>query len=110
MNSVLQESARNRLVFREVNERIAELSGNWNKTGVGLFICECRDPACAEALEITPVEYEQVRANGARFVVLHGHEQPEAETVVDGCARFVVVEECGAEAADARASDPRRGA
>jgi rubredoxin len=85
-------SARNQLLFREVNERIADLTRDWSETGVSLFICECSDPACAEALEITPAEYEQVRADGARFVVLRGHEQPEVERVVDGCSRFLVVE------------------
>jgi hypothetical protein len=101
-------SARNQLRFREVNERIAELTGGWNETGVCLFICECSDPACAEALEITPAEYERMRADGARFVVLHGHEQPEVEHVVDGCSRFLVVEKDGTAATVAREADTRR--
>jgi hypothetical protein len=110
MGKTLAKSASNQLVFREVNERIAELSGDWNETGLSLFICECSDTACAESLEITPAEYEQVRADGARFVVLHGHEQPQVESVIDGCARFLVIEKTGADAAAARATDPRRDA
>jgi hypothetical protein len=103
-----QKSGRNQLIFREVNERIAELNGDGNGTGVSLFICECSDRACAESLEIAPAEYEQVRADGARFIVLPGHEQPEVEHVVDGCARFVVIEMDGAEATAAREANPRR--
>src|SRR6478672_2147907 len=106
--STRQKSGRNQLIFREVNERIAELNGDGNETGVSLFICECSDRACAESLEITPAEYEQVRADGARFIVLRGHEQPEVEHVVDGRARFVVVEMGGAEATLAREANPRR--
>ena len=108
MASTLAKSGRNQLVFREVNERIAELTGDWNETGMSLFICECSDRACAEALEITPAEYEQVRAHAARFVVLPGHEQPGTEGVVDRCTRFVVIEMDGADATAAREADPRR--
>ena len=108
MVSTRQKSGRNQLIFREVNERIAELNGDGKETGVSLFICECSDRTCAESLEITPDEYEHVRADGARFLVLPGHEQPEVEHVVDGCARFVVVEMDGAEATAAREANPRR--
>jgi hypothetical protein len=104
----LQKSARNQIVFREVNERIAELTGDGNETGVSLFICECGDRACAESLEVTPSEYELVRGHGARFIVLPGHDQSEVEHVVDSCARFVVVEMDGADATVAREANPRR--
>jgi len=50
-----------------VNERIADLTGLLNETGVNLFICECSDPACAVALEVTLEEYEAVRSDPARF-------------------------------------------
>ena len=86
------KSARNQLAFREVNERIAELGGDYDDTGVSCFICECGDLACAASLEIDPSEYKEVRAGGARFVVLQGHEQPEVERVVEECARFLVIE------------------
>jgi hypothetical protein len=87
----LAASARNRLVLREVNDRIAELAGGWNETGVGLFVCECSDQGCAEALEITAPEYERIRADESHFVVFPGHEQPESEGVVKRSGRFVVV-------------------
>jgi hypothetical protein len=41
--SGLAAGARNRLVLRAVNDRIAELAGDWNEIGVGLFVCECSD-------------------------------------------------------------------
>lgn len=104
----VEKNARNQVLFREVNEHIAELSGAESEAGVSLSICECGNPNCAESLEITPAEYEQVRADRARFVVLSGHQLPEVERVVDGNGRFLVVENVGAAATIARASDPRQ--
>jgi hypothetical protein len=103
----VEKNARNQVLFREVNERIAELSNGGRETSVSLFICECSNEACAEALEITAAEYERVRTDGARFVVLPGHELPDVERVIGGSGRFVVVEKLGAAAAIARGSDPR---
>ena len=105
-----EDKANEQALFRDVNEHIAELSADWSETGVSLFVCECSDPACAEALEITPAEYEQVRADGARFVVLAGHQLPEVERVVEGNDRFLIVEKFGSAAEVARASDPRQHA
>jgi hypothetical protein len=93
--AALEKAARNQVVFREVNERIAELTGLLTETGFNLFICECSDPGCAEALEITAGEYEAVRRDGARFLVADGHQTPEVERVVDGNGRFLVVEKTG---------------
>jgi hypothetical protein len=104
----VEKNARSQVLFREVNEHIAELSNDWRETRVSLFICECSSQACAESLEITAAEYERVRADGARFVVLPGHQVPDVERVVGGSGRFLVVEKLGAAAAIARASDPRR--
>jgi hypothetical protein len=82
---------RDRRVLREVNDRIAELAGGWNETGVSLFVCECSDLGCAEALEITAAEYERIRADESCFVVSPGHEQPESERVVERSGRFLLV-------------------
>ena len=106
----IEDRARRQLVFREVNEHVAELDGDWSQTGVSLFVCECSKPECAEVLEISPAEYDRVRSDSARFVVLPGHQLREAERVVEGNGRFLVVEKIGDAAAIARASDPRRHA
>lgn len=86
----LAARGRNQLVLRQVNEQIAGLTES-NETGVSLFICECSDQACAEALELSASEYERIRADEANFVVFPGHEQPELDRVVDRRSRFVVV-------------------
>ena len=107
MTTAVEKNARNQVLFREVNERIAALSAG-NEPAVNLLICECGDEACAESLEITPTEYERVRADGARFVVLTGHQLPEVEKVIEDNRRFLIVENVGPAATIARASDPRQ--
>ena len=107
MGSAVEEAARSQVAFREVNERIAELSTLLDGLGMNLFICECSDDACAESLEVTPAEYEAVRAHGGRFAVVAGHQLPEVERVVDGNERFLVVEKFGDAAQVAIARDPR---
>lgn len=106
MSNAVEAAARNQVVFREVNQRIAELSALRNDLGFNLLICECSDPACAVALEVTYAEYEAVRADPRRFVVLAGHEIPTIERIVDGNARFLVVEKVGAAAEVAEAGLP----
>lgn len=110
LDGVDKKGARNQVLFREVNEHIAELTGEWNGAGVTLFICECSDQDCAEALEITPAEYERVRADGARFVIRAGHQLRGPERVVEGNRRFLVIEKVGPAGTIARASDPRQHA
>ena len=107
--TAVEERATREVLFREVNEHIAELSGGWSDRGVCLFVCECGDPDCAETLEIDPAAYERVRAHGARFVILAGHELSEVERVIESNDRFLVVEKVGAAAAIARAANPRSG-
>jgi hypothetical protein len=54
-----------------------------------------------------PIEDQAVRANGARFVVVDGHQLPGVEHVVGGNDRFLVVEKDGLAAEMALAGDPR---
>ena len=110
MDAVDKKNARHQVVFREVNEQIADLAVTLSETGVHLFICECSDQECAEAVEISPAEYERVRANGARFVIRAGHQLPELERVVERNDRFLVVEKIGLAGRIARDADPRQHA
>jgi hypothetical protein len=94
----LEQRARNENLFREVNNRIEELSENVEAQGIGPeggfveFHCECGRESCTERLEMTVAEYEHVRADNDRFVLAPGHETPEMEVVVETDGRFVVVD------------------
>ncbi|HKT43585.1 MAG TPA: hypothetical protein VJQ85_02220 [Gaiellaceae bacterium] len=107
MSTAIVELARRQTVFREVNENIARLTDLVAETDYQLFVCECSNTGCAESLELTGAEYEQVRAHGAHFVVIPGHELEEVERVVAGNGRYAVVEKVGAAAQVALADDPR---
>lgn len=100
--------ARNEALFRETNEAIER--GQWPGDPQKLvrFRCECSRLECNEAVELTLVQYEQVRASPRRFVVVAGHQVPEIETVVGGEGDHLIVEKVEAAGATAAATDPRR--
>lgn len=89
--------ALNEALFRDVNERIREISDTFEQTDATYdFLCECSDPACAERVVLTPAEYERVRSEPTRFVVAKGHALPEIESVVEQASDHVIVEKQGA--------------
>ena len=98
MQPRLQRTARNESLFREVNDRIEELSADVEKQGIapegGLveFHCECGRDGCTERLRMTVEEYQGVRADNDRFALAHGHETPEMEAVVESTDRYLVVD------------------
>jgi hypothetical protein len=85
----------NETLFRDVNEQL--------KMGQGLepgerstFVCECALMNCQLRLTLSLEEYEEVRANAARFIVFPGHEIRDVEVVVGGDPeRYRVVEKVG---------------
>jgi hypothetical protein len=84
--------ARTEALFRDVNERIAESAQRFDASSTQ-FVCECADPRCTHRLEATLDEYEEVRADGATFMLAPGHEHTDIERVIDASrARFHIVE------------------
>ncbi|HET7572003.1 MAG TPA: hypothetical protein VFJ77_04960 [Gaiellaceae bacterium] len=101
--------AQRQSLFRDVNERIGELSDRFGASEQPLrVVCECGNSGCRELLQITAAEYEALRAHGRRFVVVPGHEIAGAERVVAANERFAVVEKVGAGGRSAARLDPRR--
>ena len=100
--------AANEAVFREVNEGIAR--GQWPGEDDMLrgFRCECARLGCNQMIELTVRTYERIRANPRLFVVVPGHEVPEAEHVVEAAAGYAIVEKIGQAARVAEESDPRQ--
>lgn len=104
--------AKNEALFREVNERVAEVATSFIEAETQSepieFACECGQADCTEPIAMTLVEYEAVRAEPTRFVVVPGHEQPEIETVVERHPTYLVVEKRDPDAQEvARETDPR---
>jgi hypothetical protein len=102
-----RRAAANEATIRDVNEGIER--GQWpgdEDNPVG-FRCECARLGCNQLVELTVREYEEIRANPRRFVVVPGHEFPDVETVVESRAGYVIVEKRDQAAEVAERHDPR---
>ena len=94
-------------LFRDVNERIAETAQDF-EADTTQFVCECGDASCTHRLEATLDEYEEIRADGATFLLARGHADGDIERVVADRGRFQVVEKFQRAARDTvRRLDPR---
>jgi hypothetical protein len=83
--------ARNEVLFREVNDRIAEL-GPGNPDGDFHIVCECATTGCQERLLVPITGYERIREHPRRFFVVPGHTIEDVEDVVERHGSFDVVE------------------
>ncbi|MBW3593133.1 MAG: hypothetical protein KY396_05525 [Actinobacteria bacterium] len=101
-----ERAARNEAVFREVNERIKELT-RAQRSERSEVLCECSDSSCVATIDVSMDEYEATRAHGARFAVVAGHEDAAVERIVERTDRFFVVEKADAAGEVARDLDPR---
>lgn len=105
--SEAERVARTESLFREVNERIAEAARRFDADDAE-FVCECADPACTTRITATLAEYEQVREDGATFLLAPGHVDRRAETVAERELDHEVVEKDDPDVAPiARKLDPR---
>jgi hypothetical protein len=107
MTTRAERQGRNESLFREVNERIAELNQTFQIEGLSEFLCECSREECKEPVTISLDEYEAVRRESTRFFVIPGHEDEGVERVVERNDRYFVVEKIGDAAEEAEELDPR---
>lgn len=108
MNVTEERIARVESLFRDVNERIAESAERFDADRAE-FVCECADQECTERVPASLDEYEEARADGARFILRPGHEDTRVERVVDRRGtRLAIVEKFNAAIAQTvRKLDPR---
>lgn len=86
---------RNEALFREVNIRIADLeAGSLSRAEDGLLslVCECAYTGCTSPIEAERATFEDVRKNPLRFLVRPGHEDRDAESVVERRTGYLIVE------------------
>jgi hypothetical protein len=98
---------RNESIFREINERVEEISAAVE--GPTEFLCECARTDCTERLSVPLWIYEQVRSRPRHFLVVPGHERLEFERVVDQGDGWLVVTKGGVAGEVAEDEDPRTG-
>jgi hypothetical protein len=71
-------------VFRSANERIAEKGRELGWKFSVPFLCECSDQHCFLRIQLTLVEYEQMRSHPLRYVTVPGHEVTGALLIDQG--------------------------
>jgi hypothetical protein len=84
----------NELLARRINEAV-EFERPRNGDSGERFRCECVREDCTEPIDLAIEEYVRVRSHHRRFVVLHGHEEPAIESLVEVYPNYVVVEKHG---------------
>jgi hypothetical protein len=95
VNARNAHTARNEDLFREVNERIEELTQQLDVLPSNRqveFHCECGRDGCDARLSMTIAEYDAVRTENDRFAVAPGHESGDLERVVERNERYLVVD------------------
>ena len=70
---------RKRALFREVNERIRDVSREFGDPPSYHLLCECTNLDCLRRLVVPVDAYEHVRLADDRFLVVPGHEQSADE-------------------------------
>jgi hypothetical protein len=84
--------AKNEALFRDVNERVRQISAGDRAEDVTDFLCECVDVECLARVTLSLAAYERVRSDPTHFFMHPGHEDPEIETVIERLEGYVVVE------------------
>jgi hypothetical protein len=108
MSSREERFARNEAASREINERLEDAHANGARDQDIRMVCECGRERCDRVVTITLAEYERVRSEPTRFLVVREHVRPDIERVVEEMDGFVVVaKEDGAAAEVAVDEDPR---
>lgn len=104
MRSREDRIVRNETLFREVNERVRDLTPS--EGGIE-FICECGDEQCIDRVSLSVDEYERVRSDPVEFFVKPGHETLDVEEVVETHDHYLLVRKHVVERNIARQTDPR---
>jgi hypothetical protein len=91
--SQLESAARNKVLFREVNDRMVTVYSEFSvdeEPEVEIF-CECGRAECRELISVPRATYRATRDEPTHFIVLHGHELPAIESVIGSEEIFSIV-------------------
>jgi hypothetical protein len=84
--------AENEATFRRANEALYRRFQELRTVDLAPFLCECGDHRCTQTIRLNLQEYEEVRSQPGRFVIVPGHEILDVERVVEAGERYDVVE------------------
>lgn len=74
----MQDGTKRRLLFRQVNKAIREMSRQVELTNYRVF-CECERAECGTRIDVSDSVYEEVLSAESRFIVVPGHEEGASE-------------------------------
>lgn len=85
--TALRRELQNRRLHREINERVAELTTQFALSAASdpplMVFCECgREDCMSQLAEMRLSEYEAVREGPGRWVVLSGHIDELADSIL----------------------------
>ena len=90
-----QRIEENEKLFREVNERVAQMQTAYAQDPDPEWVCECGDETCFEKIVVALDEYREVRGHDNWFVIKPGHEKLDVEQVVRERGAYLVVQKDG---------------
>jgi hypothetical protein len=100
--------ARNETIFRELNESLeTHVHGGRSATDLAGFVCECGELDCEATVRLELSDYETTRRDPRQFVLVPGHELPDAEDVVRNGDGYIVVRKHEDAADVVEQTDPR---
>ena len=70
-----RRAAENEALFREVNEQLMERKqddSGWSLPS--LWVCECAEETCTERIEMSPLQYEELRSEPTHFALVPNEE------------------------------------
>jgi hypothetical protein len=115
MADAVEQNAETQNLYREVNERVAEVNNQFAGVPPGTspelieLFCECgQQEPCEERVYVSSATYERVRADPTTFILLPGHGLATVENVIEQGNGFLIARNFGRAADIARAADPRR--
>ncbi len=88
--------AANEAIARQVNEQVEQLAQRWSTKNEPLeILCECALSDCTQRLHVPLPDYNTVREDDARFMVVDDHVVAEIERRVGRAGDATVVEKVG---------------
>ena len=99
--------AQNEALFRDVNERVENVSRDSRSNVPYEFLCECANRDCTFHISLPLSVYESVRAESTQFIVLPLHYTPEVEDLVAEEETYWVVRKTGEAGDYVTQLDPR---
>ncbi len=85
----------NEKLFREVNQRVAQMRRGFQTGSDPEWVCECGDESCFEKVTIPLDDYQEIRARNDWFFVKPRHEKVDVERIVERRDGYLVVAKYG---------------